>query len=96
MATVPELAFFTSPLFDPGRRPWVECRDVPRPDPFRALRRAAEGKGGAAWRRDRSHPQPPFGGEHGEDGEDPPLARSEHRGTYPGYAVFSAWKLSTA
>jgi len=40
------------------------CRDAPRPDPFRAPRRAAEGKGGAAWRRDRSHAQPrtgPFG-----------------------------------
>jgi hypothetical protein len=29
----------------------------------------------------RSHAQPPLGGEHGEHGEDPPLARSEHRGT---------------
>jgi len=55
----PEPACFpVSPLFDPGRRPWVECRDAPRPDPFRAPRRAAEGKGGAAWRRDRSHPEP--------------------------------------
>jgi len=56
-------------------------RDALRPDAFRRLRRAAEGKGGAAWRRDRSHADPPLGGEHGEHGEDPPLARSEHRGT---------------
>ena len=29
----------------------------------------------------RSHAQPPLGGEHGEHGEDPPLAQSEHQGT---------------
>ncbi len=40
-------------------------RDVPRPNATRRLRRAAEG----------------FGREHGEHGEDPPLARSEHCGT---------------
>jgi hypothetical protein len=52
-------------------------RDAPRPDATRRLRRAAEGKGGAAWRRDRSRAQPRaatgFGREHGEHGEDPPL-----------------------
>ena len=36
-------------------------RDALRPDAFRRLRRAAEGKGGAAWRRDRSHAQPRAG-----------------------------------
>jgi len=63
-------------------------RDAPRPDATRRLRRAAEGKGAAAWRRDRSRAQPRaapgFGREHGEHGEDPPLARSEHRGTHTG------------
>jgi hypothetical protein len=60
-------------------------RDALRPDISAPARRAAEGKGGAAWRRDRSRAQPRaapgFGREHGEHGEDPPLARSEHRGT---------------
>ena len=58
-------------------------RDALRPDAPRRHRRAAEGKGGR-----RPGPQPraatrsrPLGGEHGEHGEDPPLARSEHRGT---------------
>jgi len=83
---------FVSPLFGPGRRPLVECRDALCPDPSRAPRRAAEGKGGAAWRRDRSHAQRPLGREHGED---PPFARSEHRGAYPSRAVFSAQSLST-
>ena len=92
------LASLCSPLFDPGRRPWVVGRDAPRPDPSGAPRRAAEGKGGAAWRRDRSHAQPRtapgFGREHGEHGEDPPLVRSEHRGTCPqARAVFGS--LST-
>ncbi len=32
--------------------------DALRPDAYRRLRRAAEGKGGAAWRRDRSHADP--------------------------------------
>ena len=32
-------------------------RDAPRPDAARRLRGAAEGKGAAAWRRDRSHAQ---------------------------------------
>ena len=63
-------------------------RDAPRPDATRWLRCAAEGKGGAAWRRDRSRAQPRaapcFGREHGEHGEDPPLARSEHGGTHTG------------
>ncbi len=63
-------------------------QDAPRPDASRRLRRAAEGKGGAAWRRDRSRAQPRtapgFGREHGEHGEDPPLVRSEHRGTHAG------------
>ena len=33
-------------------------RDALRPDTPRWLRRAAEGKGGAPWRRDRSHADP--------------------------------------
>ncbi len=36
-------------------------RDTSRPDASRRLRRAAEGKGGAAWRRDRSRTQPRTG-----------------------------------
>ena len=40
--------------------------------------RAAEVKGGASWRRDRSHAQSPLGGKHGED---PPFDRSEHEHT---------------
>ncbi len=36
-------------------------RDAPRPDVTRRLRRAAEDKGGAAWRRDRSRAQPRAG-----------------------------------
>jgi len=35
---------------------------------------------GATWTR----ADPPLGGEHGEHGEDPPLDRSEHRGTHTG------------
>jgi len=45
-----------SPLFDarPGRASWASLwRDALRPDTSNAARRAAEGKGGAAWRRDR-------------------------------------------
>ena len=36
-------------------------QDAPRPDASRRLRRAAEGKGGAAWRRDRTRAQPRAG-----------------------------------
>jgi len=36
-------------------------RDAPRPDATRRLRRAAKGKGGAVWRRDRSRAQPRAG-----------------------------------
>ena len=43
-------------------------RDTPRSDAIRQLWRAAEG----------------FGREHGEHGEDPPLARSEHCGICAG------------
>ena len=38
-----------------------KARDAFRPDALRRLRRAAEDKGGAAWRRDRSHAQPRAG-----------------------------------
>jgi len=34
-------------------------RDAPRPDASWRSRRAAKGKGGAIWRRDRSHAQRP-------------------------------------
>ncbi len=44
-------------LFDPPEATSM-ARGVPRPDAFRRLRRAAEGKGGAAWRRDRTRAQP--------------------------------------
>ncbi len=74
--------FLPSPLFDPGRRPWVECRDAPRPDPSGAPRRAAEGKGGAAWRRDRSHAQRPASGASIASMARTPLARSKHRGIF--------------
>ena len=60
-------------------------RDALRPDAVWRLRRAAEGKGGASWGAGtgpaRSHAQARLRAEHGEHGEDPPLARSEHRGT---------------
>ncbi len=36
-------------------------RDAPRPDATQQPRRAAEGKGGATWRRDRSRAQPRTG-----------------------------------
>ncbi len=36
-------------------------RDALRPDATWRLRRAAEGKGGAAWRRDRTRAQPRTG-----------------------------------
>ncbi len=62
-------------------------RDTFRPDATCRLRRAAEGKGGAAWRRDRSHADSLLGGEYGEHGEDPPLARSEHRGIPTAWAA---------
>jgi len=45
-----------------------------------AQRRARAAPLGAGTGATRSHAQPPLGGEHGEHGEDPPLARSEHRG----------------
>ena len=64
-----------------GSRAWSKGRDAFRPDPSATHQRAAQGKGGAVSRRDRSHAQRPFGREHGEHGEDPPLTRSEHRGT---------------
>lgn len=48
---------------------------------YGAQRRARAALLGAGTGPARSHAQPPFGGEHGEHGEDPPLARSEHRGT---------------
>jgi len=55
---------------------------VPRPDAIDAPARAEEGKGGVAGTgATRTHAQPPLGGEHGEDGEDPPLAWSEHVGS---------------
>ncbi len=76
--------FSGCPLFDPGWKPGSMRRDALRPDASRWLRRATEVKGGAAWRRDRSHADPPLGGEHGEHGEDPPLDRSERHGTHAG------------
>ena len=48
--------FPVSPLFDPGWRPGLMGRDALRPDAARRPRRAAEGKGGATWRRDRTRP----------------------------------------
>jgi hypothetical protein len=57
---------------------------VPTPTARRgAQRRARAAPFGAGTGATRSHAQPPLGGEHGEHGEDPPLARSEHRGTQP-------------
>ena len=56
---------------------------VPTPSGRRgAQRRARAAPLGAGTGPARSHAQPPLGGEHGEHGEDPPLARSEHRGTF--------------
>ncbi len=67
------------------QRSWASVwRDALCPDTYHPAWRAAEGKGDAAWHRDRTRAQPrtapAFGREHGEHGENPPLARSEHRG----------------
>jgi len=71
-------------LFDPpeGSNGALARPPVPRPDAIDAPARAEEGKGGVAGTgATRTHAQPPLGGEHGEDGEDPPLAWSEHVGS---------------
>ncbi len=76
---------------------WVGTFLVPTPPGgCGAQRRARAAPLGAGTGPARSHAQPPFGGEHGEHGEDPPLARSEHRGTrtVPARTVW-ARKLST-
>ena len=52
-----------------------------RPGRRGAQRRARAAPLGAGTGAARSHAQRPLGREHGEHGEDPPLARSEHRGT---------------
>ena len=80
-------ANLVSPLFDAraaarfGRR----CDGTPfvpiSPSRRGAQRRARAVPLGTGTGPARSHAQPPLGGEHGEHGEDPPLARSEHRGT---------------
>ena len=83
------LPFLSALCSTPGRQALLASlwRDALRPDTLCPARCAAEGKGGATWRRDRTRAQPcaaPFWArEHGEHGEDPPLARSEHRGTQP-------------
>ena len=41
-----------------GSRAWSKGRDAFRPDPSAPHRRAVQGQGGAASRRDRSHAQP--------------------------------------
>jgi len=63
-----------------------------------AQRRARAAPLGAGTGATRSHAQPPLGGEHGEHGEDPPLARSEHRGIHfaPDRLVTHKEKLSPA
>ena len=71
-------------LFDPGRRPGVECAGRL---PSRRLQAATARSGGQGRRPLAPGPEPraatrrPAWAEHGEHGEDPPLARSEHRGT---------------
>lgn len=66
-------------------------RDAFRPDGPTRLRRAAEVKGGppsrAGTAATRTHAQRRLRREHGEDGEDPPLDRSEHRGTAPLFSL---------
>ena len=77
------------PFHQPFVRPWPEAGSrwvgtpfVPTPPGgCGAQRRARAAPLGAGTGPARSHAQPPLGGEHGEHGEDPPLARSEHRGT---------------
>ena len=55
---------------------------VPTPSTrYGAQWRARAAPLGAGTGATRTHADPPLGGEHGEHGEDPPLARSEHRGT---------------
>ena len=80
--------FLVSPLFDaPARQGLLGRRCggtpfVPTPSTRRgAQRRARAAPLGAGTGATRTHADPPLGGEHGEHGEDPPLARSEHRGT---------------
>jgi len=88
-----ERSFLSSSLFDPpeaGR--WCGAFLAPTPSGgCGAQRRARAAPLGAGTGPARSHAQPPLGGEHGEHGEDPPLARSEHRGTQAAWAG----KLST-
>jgi len=72
---------FVRPWPEAGSR-WVGTPFVPTPfGGCGAQRRTRAAPLGAGTGATRSHAQPPFGGEHGEDGEDPPLVRSEHRGT---------------
>lgn len=72
---------FVRPWPEAGSR-WVGTPFVPTPSGgCGAQRRARAAPLGAGTGPARSHAQPPLGGEHGEHGEDPPLARSEHRGT---------------
>ena len=76
-------------LFDPVRLEAAPGREVGTPSvPTSSERHGAQGRSraaplGAGTAAARSHAQPPFGGEHGEHGEDPPLDRPEHRGTCP-------------
>ena len=93
------LASFPSPLFDAGPAGPLGVDAAGRPSSRRlpgrrgAQRRARAAPLGAGTGATRSHAQRPFGREHGEHGEDPPLARSEHRGTRTDLAKASA--LST-
>ncbi len=65
-----------------GRSRWVGTPFVPTPSGgCGAQRRARAAPLGAGTGATRTRADPPFGGEHGEHGEDLPLTRSEHRGT---------------
>ena len=76
----------SKPFVRPGPEARGRCGGTPFvPTPSGdcgAQRRARAAPLGAGTGATRSHAQRPLGREHGEDGEDPPLARSEHRGTH--------------
>jgi hypothetical protein len=75
-------------IVQPLVRPWPEAKGCVSGRPSsRPVQGAAARSGGQGRRRLAPGPEPraathrPVWAEHGEHGEDPPLARSEHRGT---------------
>ena len=85
----PRLPSSSRLLFDPGRLEGAPGRKRAGRLPSRRSPVAAARRGGQGRRRLAPGPDPraatrrPSWAEHGEHGEDPPLDRSEHRGTHP-------------